>query len=141
MHHDRPDAANDPGIDEIVEAFRRTPEIIEKEQFLAALHAARDTGPPIKITVSVDPIFAEMWKFLDSKGVFADGTRRSTFRKYINAAAVDFCFAERSQLSSDELQYPFYREVWNRVCDEMGRPGAKIVDAPLIPPMNDDVPF
>jgi hypothetical protein len=124
------DAEPDLTKKKLVEAYQRTPELIEKDQeagrIFAVLQDPELNQKPVSLTVTIAPGVAMMFDYLHSKGLLWRSGKPFTLQEFVQAAASKACQVETSRFGANEVVYPYYLDVWNRVCDEEGHPERKV---------------
>jgi hypothetical protein len=122
-------------------AIKSTPEIQELKALVDRIHASLNRYEDVGIHIDISPAFLELADFIDAHLVRRSGAPRPSpevLSRILNHRMHEYLH----WLSVGPGRFPFYRGVWNRLCDEMGLPDEKIPD-PDKPEsgQTDDLPF
>jgi len=124
------DAEPDLTKKKLVEAYQRTPELLEKDQeagkISEALQDPERNENLVALTVTVAPGIAMMFDYLHSKGMLWRDGKPFTLQEFVQETVSEACHTQARRFSVNEVVYPYYLDVWNRVCDEEGHPERKV---------------
>ncbi len=111
--------------DDLMTAFRKTPEMIEHAQFFETVN--RDVyGATQSITLEIPKAFLAMLEFQEWNNAKAAGRIPALPEKVLQGIVMNELHDQLHWHSVDPLHYPYYRSLWNRFCDENEAPERKI---------------
>ncbi|HEV8414166.1 MAG TPA: hypothetical protein VGQ49_11265 [Bryobacteraceae bacterium] len=114
--------------EELTELFNKTPEMQECSQTAGAIANKLDPEDTVPVTIEVPKEFVRLTEFLEQKRVAGTNTAPRPAAKVLNQILVNELHDQLHWLVVGPARYEYYRNLWNRFCDESGAPEEKIAD-------------
>ncbi|MBK9131268.1 MAG: hypothetical protein IPM20_06470 [Gammaproteobacteria bacterium] len=113
-------------LEEISLRFKATPEYMELQDALGGISGGEEET---KITVNLSSDFVRLLGFYDYiASRTQDQASHDPIEKILSRLVDHHCHEILHWLTVEPTAFPYYRDVWNRLCDEMGAPECKIMD-------------
>jgi hypothetical protein len=114
--------------EELTELFNKTPEMQECQQTAGSITNKLDPEDTVSVTIEVPKEFIRLTEFLEQKRVAGTSTAPRPAAKVLNQILDNELHDRLHWLVVSPARYEYYRNLWNRFCDEQGAPEEKIAD-------------
>lgn len=114
--------------EELTELFNETPEMQECQQTAGSITNKLDPEDTVSITIEVPKELVRLTEFLERKRVAGARGEPRPAAKVLNQILVNELHDQLHWLVVGPARYEYYRNLWNRFCDEQGAPEEKIAD-------------
>ena len=131
------DASSLRPISEIDRKFAESKEYAELRALVSQVHDLLNTGGDVHSEIAVNRGFVMMLEFLEKKDAELAGRRLRSTQELIESALAHELHDTLHVIATSPLDVPFYRDLWNRHCDDAGIPEQKISDPPVRPVLDD----
>ena len=127
---------------ELTELFRKTPEMQECALVAGSIVSKLDPEDTVSIKIDVPKEFVRLTEFLEQKRTTGASGKPRPAAKVLNQILLNELHDRLHWLTVDPSRYEYYRNLWNRFCDEQGAPEEKIADPAGAPAeSSEDGPF
>ena len=114
--------------EELTETFHRTPEMEECKQMAGSIANKLDPEDTIPIKIDVPKEFIRLTEFLEQKRTTGAGVTPRPAAKVLTQILLNELHDQLHWLTVGPARYEYYRNLWNRFCDQHGAPEEKIAD-------------
>ena len=120
---------SDDPIETLVLTFADTDEFHELQDELDIFDDAPD-GETERVEVQIPKRYLALFRFLETKAAEAENRPILPLSEVLSQTLVQQLEAIRIKLSLTRTSHPYYRRLWNRLCDEHGLPEEEVSDPP-----------
>ena len=113
---------------ELTELFYKTPEMQECQQTAGSIANKLDPEDTVAIKIDVPKEFIRLTEFLEEKRASGAGVAPRPAATILNQILQNELHDQLHWLTVGPARYEYYRNLWNRFCDEQGAPEEKIAD-------------
>jgi len=117
--------ANKSRAGELTALFLNTPEMQECKTTAGTLLNQLDEGDTVTIQIKLPRSLVQLAEFLESKRA---GKAAKDAAKVLSRYLHNDLHDELHMLTVAPLSFDYYRDLWNRFCDDQGAPEEKIAD-------------
>ena len=114
--------------EELTAQFFQTPEMQECKQMAGSVNNKLDPGDTVSIRIDVPKEFIRLTEFLEMKRAAEAGVTPRPAAKVLNQVMLNELHQNLHWLTVGPLSFSYYRNLWNRFCDEQGAPEEKLGD-------------
>ena len=127
---------------QLTKLFYETAEGKELRQTAGSILNKLDPEDTVSIKIDVPKEFVRLTEFLEQKRVVGTATKPRPAAKVLNQIIVNELHDQLHWLVVGPARYEYFRNLWNRFCDEQGAPEEKIADPASSPAKgSEEVPF
>ena len=124
----------------LTKLFLQTPEMKECQMVAGGIANKLDPGDTVSIKIDVPKEFVRLTEFLEEKRT-AGGNVARPADKVLAQTLLNELHEQLHWLVTGPARYGYYRDLWNRFCDEHGAPEEKIEDPMTAPEKREEGPF
>ena len=112
---------------ELTELFYKTPEMQECKTTAGTFVNQVHDGNTVSVKIELPRALVQLAEFLERKRAGEGGKARSA-AKVLSAMLLNDLHDELHWLTVEPAHFAYYRNLWNRFCDEQGAPEEKIAE-------------
>ena len=113
---------------QLTKLFHQTPEGQELRLTAGSILNKLDPEDTVSIKIDVPKEFVRLTEFLEQKRATGAGGKARPAAKVLNQILINELHDQLHWLVVGPARYEYYRNLWNRFCDEQGAPEEKIAD-------------
>lgn len=113
---------------ELTELFYKTPEMQECKLIAGTINNKLDPDDTVPVTLAVPKEFMRLTEFLEKKRAAEAGVAPRPVEKVLNQIMLNEMHEQLHFLVVAPARFSYFRNLWNRFCDEQGAPEEKIAD-------------
>jgi len=113
---------------ELTELFYKTPEMQECKQIAGTVNGRLDPDDTVPVTLAVPKEFIRLTDFLEQKRAGEAGVTPRPADKVLNQIMLNELHEQLHWLVVEPAHFGYFRNLWNRFCDQEGAPEEKIAD-------------
>jgi hypothetical protein len=122
----REDANPESPAERLTKLFYKTPEMQECSQTADAINTSLDPEDTVPVQIDVPRQFIRLTEFLEQKRATAASVAPVPAAKVLNQILLNELHDQLHWLITGPARFRYYRELWNRFCDQQGAPDQKI---------------
>lgn len=111
---------------ELTKLFNQTPQMREYRETADAINNKLDTEDLVSVQIGVPRAFLRLVEFLEQKRAQAAGASPAPAEKVLAETLINELHDQLHWLTVEPARFPYYRDLWNRFCDEQGAPAEKL---------------
>jgi hypothetical protein len=134
-------APTSSGAAELTKLFYKTAEMQDYSLTLAAIEAGLDMEDTVPVKIDVPREFIRLTEFLELKRATAAGVEPLPPQKVLNQIILNELHDQLHGLITGPTRFRYYRDLWNRFCDEQNAPDEKIAAPHAAAPEDGNGPF
>jgi hypothetical protein len=108
--------------------FYQTPEGRELRQIADSINAKLNVGDTVAVKIDVPKEFIRLTEFLEQKRAIGAGGKPRPAAKVLNQIMLNELHDQLHWLVVGPARFEYFRDLWNRLCDEQGAPEEKFAD-------------
>jgi hypothetical protein len=112
--------------EQLTKLFYKTPEMQECSQTADAINTSLDPEDTVPVQIDVPRQFIRLTEFLEQKRATAASVAPVPAAKVLNQILLNELHDQLHWLITGPARFRYYRELWNRFCDQQGAPDQKI---------------
>jgi len=109
--------------------FYKTPEMEECRQTADSINNSLNPDDTVPVQINVPREFLRLTEFLEQKRATAAGVVPLPTPKVLNQILLNELHDQLHWLITGPARFSYYRDLWNRFCDEQGAADQKIPDS------------
>jgi hypothetical protein len=113
----------------LTKIFYKTPEMQECRQTADSISNRLNPDDTVPVQIDVPREFLRLTEFLEQKRATAAGVGPLPPPKVLNQIVLNELHDQLHWLITGPARFSYYRDLWNRFCDEQGAPDQKIQDS------------
>jgi hypothetical protein len=113
---------------QLTKLFYKTPEMQECRLTADSINNALNPDDTVSVQIHVPREFLRLTEFLEQKRATAAGVGPLPPPKVLNQIVLNELHDQLHWLITGPARFSYYRDLWNRFCDEQGAPDQKIPD-------------
>lgn len=113
---------------ELTKLFYKTPEMQECRQTADSINNSLNPEDTVPVQIDVPREFLRLTEFLEQKRATAAGVVPLPTPKVLNQILLNELHDQLHWLITGPARFSYYRDLWNRFCDEQAAPDQKIPD-------------
>jgi hypothetical protein len=121
--------------------FLQTPDMKECQLVAGGIANKLDPGDTVSITIDVPKQFVLLTDFLEQKLRTGSRVKPRPAAAVLNQILLNELHDELHWLTVEPAHFSYYRDLWNRFCDEQGAPSEKIPDPASTAEKGEEGPF
>jgi len=137
----REDANPESPAERLTKLFYKTPEMQECSQTADAINTSLDPKDTVPVQIDVPRQFIRLTEFLEQKRATDAGVTPLTAARVLNQILLNELHDQLHWLVVEPARFRYYRELWNRFCDQQGAPDQKIPDPQVTAGEGGEGPF
>ena len=114
--------------EELTDLFYKTPEMQECKQTAGAINNSLDPEDTVSVTLAVPKEFMRLVEFLEEKRADESSVAPRPAEAVLNQILLNELHEQLHWLVVAPARFSYFRNLWNRFCDEQGAPEEKIAD-------------
>ena len=128
--------------EELTELFLKTPEMQECKLAAGSIANKLDPDDTVAVTIDVPKEFVRLTEFLEGKRLAGTAAQPRPVPQVLTQILLNELHDQLHWLAVSPARFEYYRNLWNRFCDEQGAPEEKIADPASGPAKStEDGPF
>lgn len=112
----------------LTKLFYKTPEMQECRETADSINNSLNPDDTVAVQIDVPREFLRLTEFLELKRATAAGVEPLPTPKVLNQIVLNELHDQLHWLITGPARFSYYRDLWNRFCDEQGAPDQKIPD-------------
>lgn len=112
----------------LTKLFYQTPEGRELRRIADSINAKLNVGDTVAVKIDVPKEFIRLTDFLEQKRVAGTATKPRPAAKVLNQIILNELHDQLHWLVAGPARFEYFRDLWNRFCNEQGAPEEKIAD-------------
>ena len=120
-------SAPDPAV-ALTKLFNNTPEMQECITTAGSINNRLNPDDTVAVQIDVPREFMRLTEFLEQKRALASGVEPLPPREVLNQVLLNELHDQLHWLITGPDRFRYYRELWNRFCDQQDAPHQKIPD-------------
>lgn len=128
-------------IAELTKLFYKTAEMQDYSLSLGAIEAGLDPEDTVPIKIDVPRGFLKLVEFLEKNRAADAGVAPLSPTAVLSRMLVNELHQQFHRLSAEPAHFAYYRNLWNRFCDQQGEPEQKITAPHAVAPEDGNGPF
>jgi hypothetical protein len=114
--------------EKLTKLFYKTPEMEECRQTADSINNRLNPEDTVAVQIHVPREFIRLTEFLELKRATAAGVEPLPPQKVLNQVLLNELHDQLHGLITGPARFSYYRDLWNRFCDQQGAPGQKLPD-------------
>ncbi len=115
--------------EKLAKLFYKTPEMQECRQTADSINKGLNEDDTVRVQLEVPREFLRLTEFLEQKRATAAGVGPLPTPKVLNQILLNELHDQLHWLITGPARFSYYRDLWNRFCDEQGAADQKIPDS------------